>query len=504
MASTPQKPQQPQRPLPQKAPPPKGPPPRQAAPAPRAPQVVAPPQPKILRIGIIQGGRIVEERLVRERISVTVGQSAKNMFVVPSDALPRTFVMFEVGPQGYALNYTPQMDGRISLGDSVVPLGQLQQRSQPRPGGTFNMPLSDKARGKIIAGDMTLLFQFVTPPPRQPRPQLPPSVRGSFTSQMDGMMAGVLGGSLALHVAFFTYMLVFVEIPKNVDIEEEFRQFQKVFAVKVQPPEQKKVAAGGGDKKADADAKVTKKKSSDGGAVAKGKPLSADERAKAAAAAAAARVARARGEAAKVGALALLTTKGGGGGSFGADAMAGGGVQGDMDRALKNVGGVAVGTGGGAGLGSGGAGGAGGSGRITSISDLGRSGAGGVGEGGHGGGEKKAERKIKISGGKIDDVSSGELDIGGANATIKRGYAAIKACYDRGLKRNPKLGGKLSVKITVTGSGSVGGVSVSDESLGDAEVLSCMKATIRGWRFPPATGGKSAAVEPTWVFKTAD
>jgi hypothetical protein len=31
-----------------------------------------------------------------------------------------------------------------------------------------------------------------------------------------------------------------------------------------------------------------------------------------------------------------------------------------------------------------------------------------------------------------------------------------------------------------------------------------MTATIRGWRFPPAQGGKSAAVEPTWVFKTAD
>ena len=30
-------------------------------------------KPKILRIGIIQGGRIVEERLVRKRENITIG-----------------------------------------------------------------------------------------------------------------------------------------------------------------------------------------------------------------------------------------------------------------------------------------------------------------------------------------------------------------------------------------------------------------------------------------------
>ena len=53
------------------------------------------PKLKILRIGIIQGGRIVEERLVRKRENITIGQSAKNMFVVLSDALPRNWLLFE-------------------------------------------------------------------------------------------------------------------------------------------------------------------------------------------------------------------------------------------------------------------------------------------------------------------------------------------------------------------------------------------------------------------------
>ena len=55
--------------------------------------------PKILQIGIIQNGKIVEERLVRQRENVTIGQSTKNTFVVPaSNALPRTFTIFELTP----------------------------------------------------------------------------------------------------------------------------------------------------------------------------------------------------------------------------------------------------------------------------------------------------------------------------------------------------------------------------------------------------------------------
>ena len=80
----------------------------QAPLSPKAPRAAMPPSgraaagtgfapaPKILRIGIIQGARIVEERLVRKRQDVTIGQSTKNMFVIPTEALPKTFTLFEV------------------------------------------------------------------------------------------------------------------------------------------------------------------------------------------------------------------------------------------------------------------------------------------------------------------------------------------------------------------------------------------------------------------------
>ena len=73
-------------------------------------------KPKILRIGIIQGGRIVEERLVRKRENITIGQSAKNTFVVPSDALPRHWLLFEVTGNRYTAHFSDGMDARIAVG----------------------------------------------------------------------------------------------------------------------------------------------------------------------------------------------------------------------------------------------------------------------------------------------------------------------------------------------------------------------------------------------------
>src|SRR5579872_7353008 len=83
---------------------------------------------KVLRVGIFQGGRSLEERLFRKPTNVTLGQSTKNTFVVPASVeLPKSFTLFEHTGKGYALNFTDTMEGRLSLGDSVVDLGQLRK-----------------------------------------------------------------------------------------------------------------------------------------------------------------------------------------------------------------------------------------------------------------------------------------------------------------------------------------------------------------------------------------
>src|SRR4030095_16778550 len=85
------------------------------------------PRVRILRLGIIQGGRIVEERLVRRRENITIGPSARNMFVVPSGAVPRQWMLFEITPRGYVAHFADAMDARIAVGNEIISLAQLKQ-----------------------------------------------------------------------------------------------------------------------------------------------------------------------------------------------------------------------------------------------------------------------------------------------------------------------------------------------------------------------------------------
>src|SRR5471030_1675449 len=71
--------------------------------------------PKVLRIGLVQGGRVIEERIIKQRTSVTVGASEKAMFVIPSNVVPAQFKLFELVGSDYYLNFMDGMSGRVAL-----------------------------------------------------------------------------------------------------------------------------------------------------------------------------------------------------------------------------------------------------------------------------------------------------------------------------------------------------------------------------------------------------
>ena len=88
---------------------------------------------------------------------------------------------------------------------------------------------------------MTILFQFVTPPPPQPRPQLPASVRGSALSGVDWFFTTVAAVSFLLHLIFVIYLRN-VDWPRKPDIEAVPDRFvQMVVKKEEKKPEPKKV-----------------------------------------------------------------------------------------------------------------------------------------------------------------------------------------------------------------------------------------------------------------------
>jgi hypothetical protein len=153
--------------------------------------------PKVLRIGLVAAGRILEERIVKQRTSVTVGPSERSMFVVQANVPPQ-FKLFELIGNEYYLNFLDGMTGRVALATGITDLVALKGQAK-RVGPAYQIRLSEEARGKVVIGETTFLFQFVAPPPVQPRPQLPLSVKGGVASQIDWNLTIIAAFSFLVH-----------------------------------------------------------------------------------------------------------------------------------------------------------------------------------------------------------------------------------------------------------------------------------------------------------------
>jgi outer membrane biosynthesis protein TonB len=448
-----------------------------------------PAKPRILRIGIVQGGRIVEERLIRKRDNISIGWSSRATFAVPSEALPKQWLLFEAHPKGYIAHFADAMDARIAVGNEVISLAQLKQAGRLRKHGASSRYLLDeRSRGKVAVGDLSILFQFVTPPPPQPRPQLPASVRGSFFTGMDWFYTAIATASFVAHLVFVLYLRG-VDWPRKPDIEEIPDRFVQM-AVRAKPPEPPKDNANKDDKK-DEGKKVEKKTASASSAKTPKKEISAEERARIDAE----RRARLAEQVKNTGILKLLGAKADGSGSI-ADVLGKGDVDRDQEKAFAGVGGLTVATSDAAlrGVKTG----TGGSGKVANISGL--RGAGSIAGGDTGAGvtEKRVSGVVKSEAPNVD----GSLDPSVVSKEVRTRIGAIKACYERALKRNPNLSGKVKVRWTITAAGTVSGVEIDEDSMGDSEVVSCIKGLVSRWRFPAPSGGSVDVVYP-FVFQSS-
>jgi outer membrane biosynthesis protein TonB len=453
-------------------------------------------KPKILRIGIIQGGRIVEERLVRKREDITIGQSARNMFVVPSEALPRNWLLFQVRGNQYVAHFSEGMDARIAVGNEIISLAQLKQTGKiQKKGASFELPLDDRSRGKITLADMTILFQFVTPPIPQPRPQLPASVRGSVTSDLDWFFTIIAAISFLVHLSLVIYLRS-VDWPRKPDIEAVPDRFVQMVKKPEEPKKEEKKAEKTEEKKEEKKAEKKEEKAAE--KKVEKREMTAEEKAKAAEEKArqdAERRARLAEQVKSTGLLKLLGANTGEGGSI-ADVLGKGDVDRDQEKAFQGVGGIGVASGNDQlrGIKSGGSG----TGRVAAVDGL----RGGGSIAGGGTGQAAAEKKVSGSVKSEAPAVDGELDPAMVAKEVRTRLGAIKACYERALKRNPTLSGKVVIHWTITQAGTVSGVDVEQDTLGDAEVASCIKALVARWRFPAPAGG-SVDVSFPFVFQSS-
>jgi hypothetical protein len=479
-----------------KGPKPKGPARSMKAGAAKSGSTPAQAAPKVLRIGIIQNGKIIEERIIRKRETVTVGQSEKNTFVVASTALPSRFEMFEnKSGGGYTLQFTEPMTGRVSDGGEVKELTELRTSGKAKKKGRFfQLSLSEKARGKLVVDDSTVLFQFVAPPPIQPRPQLPAAARGGLFKNMEWFITILWLVSFLGETGFLTFLEVH-DWPK-VSMLDKYLELQELIAPPEATFEKKKVVEmdeGEGEaEEAEDEGKEEKPKSSH-----KAKPKdtgpkkSADQ------------IARERAE--KRAALAeqlaqrginkiLGSISSSGEGSI-VDVLRGGDVGADQDELLAQVNGIGVATEANSAL-RGPAGGKG-TGEAADISQLRMKGGDATVKTAGPGSERKVKGAVKRKNASAVD-GTGALSPQEVNKVIGRRMGAIKGCYERALRRNPGLKGKVMIRFTIAGSGKVSAARATMNEL-TPDVGSCIVSAFKRFRFPQPDGG-SLTMESPFLF----
>lgn len=443
--------------------------------------------PKVLRIGLVQGGRVIEERIIKQRTSVTVGSNERSMFVVPSSALPPMFKLFELVGNDYYLNFLDGMTGRVALATGITDLGALRGQAK-KVGGAYQVKLTEEARGKVVVGDTTFLFQFVAPPPVQPRPQLPLAVKGGIASQIDWSLTIIAAFSFLLHFGIVGAMYSDWMDPV---VGDEFNVAGLVDMMKNIPPppvtETPEV-----DPNAAATATATAQASTPkagGGGGGGGKAGAHGRSAGAGVSDAKAAALSAQAEAMQMQMLAAL-----GGGSAVQGALNRSDIPPvDLGNAAASGAGVAHGTGD---LKIGGGGGA--------VQGGGKGpGLAGIGGGTKGEGPGGAGQERKVEGPKGDAQLGGttaSVPVSDADRVIAGLRGRFRNCYQQGLNTNPSMSGKVLISAKVAPNGEVSSADVVQNTGLSAEVAQCISKVVKRAQFsPPGGGGSTLQIPVTFV-----
>ncbi len=422
---------------------------------------------KVLRIGVIQDGKIIQERLVKAGETVTIGESSKASFQLPKGQLAGAdFVLFPHSAQGYALRFTGDMKGRVSSGGQVLPLQKLYDDSNvKRTGDVWTVPLADSDRGKLQIGTATILFQFVAPPPPQAvRPMDEKDFRAKLIAEDDPIFLGFLGLWTALGAVLVVWINTIEPVPPTLESMPE--RFVKLVIPQKKPPPVLVEDPNKG--KQPAKAKTETKTKAEG--ETKAPPVRSAEDVK--------------NDLLKRSKLLIKLIGTTGESSSVTDTVWGDRTAiADIDGALKTADGTTtVGdqatTRGGAGV-------------DGSVKDIGELGTVGGGEGAVAAGPAIRPRVNTDTSGTVDeDIADGDC----VKKVVLAKAGQLQYCYEKRLNEVPDLAGRIEVGWAIGGAGIVESVYVVANSTGDDVFGECIKGKVRKWSFsqcPESTGDVS-------------
>jgi len=151
--------------------------------------------------------------------------------------------------------------------------------------------------------------------------------------------------------------------------------------------------------------------------------------------------------------------------------------------------------------------GAGGGGTSLNSVGVGRIGTMGRGRGGKGTGygdgqSRKVTRKARKPKIRLGRANvSGGLDMETVRRIINNKRKQFLFCYQSELQKNPNLKGKVKVKFKITPRGKVTFAKISEDTIKNSRVTSCIRKKTLGLIFPKAKRGGSTKVNYPFVFR---
>jgi hypothetical protein len=435
--------------------------------------------PKVLRVALVQSGRVIEERIIPRGAPVTIGPNERSTFVISAPGLSASRAILAYRSDAYMIEVFPGMSGRVALVSGMVDIASRHEAIR----------LDDEARGKISIGDATLLFHFIAPPIAASKPRLPLSVQRSLLDNLDWKTTFIAAFSFLFH--FGAIGSIYSDWSDPV-IDDEVRVAQLIQSMMALPglpaveqnlePDPSKAAPQDAGPKSTAPAPK-----SNGGQPTKvsgtekgGNPGAVSD-------------VRARQISDQIAALDGLMTLG-----LNAPGRATDGVLRDgnmpvamLDGVAGNAAGVRPGDGAGLHM-NGGPGGIVRPGQIVGSLVP---------------GELLASNQPVKSGvaidvkkpvGRVNVVPpSGGGDLPDAGSVVSGMRGGFRACYNRGLAEDPTMKGSVRITASVGPNGEVKSAqaSVGGGSLSSA-VVSCLAARVRSAQFSPPTGGGATLVIP--------
>jgi hypothetical protein len=95
----------------------------------------------------------------------------------------------------------------------------------------------------------------------------------------------------------------------------------------------------------------------------------------------------------------------------------------------------------------------------------------------------------------------GGLERSEVEAVIQENLSQIRYCYNKALRTNPNLSGKVTTNFVIGGDGNVKVSRVPASTMASQEVEDCIKGRIAAWKFPQPRGGGDVSVNYPFLLK---